>query len=82
MYKVGEVLKGHRELFGITQKEVSNFMKISEQFYGKIEKGDVHLPLSRARKAQEVLKIKPVTLINAYLEDYAVKVTKAMGYRR
>lgn len=82
MYKVGEVLKAHRDVFGITQKEVSNYLKISEQFYGKIEKGDVHLPLARARKAQEFLKIKSVNLVNAYLEDYAVKVTKALGYRR
>lgn len=82
MSKVGDLLRENRDIFGLTQSDIAKKVRVSEQFWGRIEKGDVLLPIKRAAKTAAILKIGTSALFNAYLEDYAAKIKKALEPKR
>lgn len=82
MSKVGDLLRENRDVFGLTQAEIAKKVRVSEQFWGRIEKGDVLLPIKRAAKTAAVLKIGTSALFNAYVEDYSAKIKRALEPRR
>ena len=71
---IGSLVKKAREKKGLTQTKAGKLLKISEQFIGRVEAGEVPLPLSRANKVRQVLRITRAQLISAYLRDYSKKV--------
>ncbi len=48
--------KAQSEL-GITNKDVAKHLKVSEQFYGRIVKGEIHLPVPKMNKLFKFLGI-------------------------
>lgn len=79
MKAVGEILKEHRVVKSLSQDQVAKSLGFTNQFYGRVERGQVTLPLERASGAIKTLGIKKTELINAYLYDYSVKLTSALN---
>lgn len=76
---IGGLIKKARERKGLTQTRAGKLLRFSEQFLGRIEAGEVPLPFIRARKVQEVLRIKRDMLAKAYIKDYVLKMTKELN---
>ncbi len=75
---VGELVKKAREKKGFSQTKAGRLLRLSEQFVGRVEAGEVPLPLTRAARFQKVLDIKRSALLGAYIRDYADKVNKVL----
>lgn len=76
--EVAKLIKGSREILGLTQKELAKKLGFSDQFLGKIEKGLVSLPLKSARKIIKSLGFSYDNLIDALVTDYENKIKKIL----
>lgn len=63
MIQVCENIRKIRELSGLTREFVASELNLSPSGYGKIERGEVDLTISRLFEIAEVLKVSPSSLI-------------------
>lgn len=76
---MGKLFESAQEDFGLTNKEVADHMKISQQFYGKIVKGEVHLPVPKIKKLITFLGISKAEYkkcLNAFVDAEVNRVFK------
>ena len=59
-----------RKAKGITQAKVASGIGMTAQFFGKIDKGDVELPLRFAKKFCKITGTKGDDLIKAKVQDF------------
>jgi transcriptional regulator with XRE-family HTH domain len=55
--KVGESVKNYRELRKITREDMADRLGMTVSGYGKIERGETDVPLSRLEKISDVLGV-------------------------
>lgn len=63
MNQVCENIRKIRELSGLTREFVASELNMSPSGYGKIERGEVDLTISRLFQIAEVLNVAPGSLI-------------------
>ncbi len=61
--QVYENIRKIRELKGLTREYVAAELKMSSSGYGKIERGEVDLTISRLFKIAEVLNVSPSSIL-------------------
>ena len=55
--KVGESLKNYRELKNLSREDVADMLSMTSSGYGKIERGETDVPLSRLEQICNALGI-------------------------
>lgn len=65
-----------REKRNLTRGQVARHLKFSQQFYGRIEKGEVALPKRLLPKLSKYLKINPQKLRTVLLLDYEFELKR------
>jgi transcriptional regulator with XRE-family HTH domain len=64
MIKVGHKIKKIRELKNLTQEHMADVLKMSQTGYGKIERDESDISLSRLEQISTVFEMKPEDLIS------------------
>lgn len=72
----GAIISVARENKNITKGRVAKHLGFSEQFYGRIESGQVALPKRLLPKLSKFLKIKPKKLRDVLVLDYEFELKK------
>jgi transcriptional regulator with XRE-family HTH domain len=60
---VGERIRRHRHLVGLSQRDLARKMELSHQQIQKYEHGDSSLPLEKLLPLAELLRIRPLELL-------------------
>ncbi|MDR0803198.1 helix-turn-helix transcriptional regulator, partial [Fluviicola sp.] len=55
--EIGENIRKFRELKNLTRNEMADRLHLSLSAYGKIERGDVDLTISRANEIAQILSV-------------------------
>jgi DNA-binding XRE family transcriptional regulator len=76
MLKPGQYLLKVRKSREMLQKTVSEHIGISAQFYGRIEKDEVELPLKLVKKCCDFLGADKKKYLRYRVESYKLKITK------
>ncbi|MDR0801563.1 helix-turn-helix transcriptional regulator, partial [Fluviicola sp.] len=67
--EIGENIKKFRELKNLTRNEMADRLHVSLSAYGKIERGDVDLTISRANEIAQILSVDLPQLLNFDVQD-------------
>lgn len=70
MTNIAILLKEYRESKNMTRLVVSKKIGVTQQFYGRIEKGKVGLPPKHFKKTRKVLNIPSLHLYTALIADF------------
>lgn len=63
MNKVNVNIRRFRELMGLTREQVASELNMSPSGFGKIERGEVDITISRLLDISRVLNVPPSSLI-------------------
>jgi len=61
---IGENIKKFRELKGITREEMASELGLSLSGYGKIERNEVDLTISRIQQIAQILQVEMSQILN------------------
>jgi len=75
MNTIAPAIKRRRTQLGITQKEMSDKMHLSEKAYQNIENGNTKLDIARLQQIAEILEMPLIDLINSQESFYIHQVT-------
>ena len=63
MKDIGNNLRKIRELKGLKQESVAKMLNMTMQGYGKIERNETDLTISKLNKLSEVLEVSPLDIL-------------------
>lgn len=73
--KIGDKIKFVRELRGYKQDHVAKELGISQNGYGKIERGETDVPYSRLEQLSKVFEVKIEDLVGLNKEQAIFSIT-------
>jgi hypothetical protein len=78
---VGRLLERQRQALYLSKSEIGRRFTppVTPQFIFNVETGRVRLPISRVTQACEILSIKPLELVEAYVTDSRNEIIDQLG---